>query len=358
MEDYYKILGVSRDASKDEIKKAYRKLAHKYHPDKGGDEETFKKISEAYHVLSDEKKRAQYDRFGRTTTAGAGSGGFNDFGGFGGADNFSRVDFDFGDIFEEFFGFGGRPRKKTRKERGEDIKINIKTDLKSILQDEKRTIKLQKLSSCEACKGAGNAPGSKLRTCPTCQGSGRVRKESGIFFGAFTQIINCNNCQGRGEIPDKVCGKCNGEGRVSKKEEIAITIPAGIDSGQVLKLSGKGNAGRKGSPSGDLIVEILVENKTPFERKGADLYRTIPASYTQAVLGDKIDIPLLSGKKIALKIPAGSSPGKIIRVAGKGLPRLSGYGQGDLYFTLKVNVPKKLTRKQKQLLQDLKKEGL
>ncbi len=358
MEDYYKILGVSRNANKEEIKKAYRKLAHKHHPDKGGDEKTFKKISEAYHVLSDDRKRAQYDRFGRTTTGGAGNEGFGGFGGSRGADNFSRVDFDFGDIFEEFFGFGGGPRRRQERERGEDIKINLKTNLKSILQEEKHTIKLEKLSPCETCKSTGNAPGSKVKTCSTCQGGGKIRKESGVFFGAFTQIVTCNSCRGQGEIPEKACGKCNGEGRINKKEEITIAIPAGIDSGQILKLSGKGNAGRRGSPSGDLLVEITVENNTSFERKGADLHCAVSISYTQAVLGDKIDIPLLAGKRITLKVPSGSNPGKIIRIAGKGLPRLSGYGQGDLYVSLKINVTQKITRKQKQLLEQLKEEGL
>ena len=354
MEDYYKILGVSRSATKDEIKKAYRKLAHKHHPDKGGDEATFKKISEAYHVLSDDKKRQQYDSFGKSgSSAGASSG--PSAGGFGG---FSEADFDFGDIFEEFFGFGGGPRQRKKKAKGEDIRVRIVTSLERVIKDEKRKIKLEKLFSCEKCGGVGDEKGAKKKTCSTCNGQGKVKRESGTFLGSFAQITVCPECEGEGTVSDKKCDACYGEGRVKKAKEVEITIPAGIDTGQVLRVEGGGNAGRKGTPPGDLLVEIVVENKTKFKRKGADLYYEVPVSYAQAALGDKVEIKLLSGKSVNLKIPGGSKPGDIIRMSGKGLPKLSGYGQGNLYVTFRIDVPKKLTKKQKELLQDLKKEGL
>ncbi len=346
MEDYYKILGVSRDATKDEIKKAYRKLAHKHHPDKGGDEGTFKKISEAYHTLSNDEKRRQYDNFGKS---GPGMGG-------AGAGGFSAEDFDFGDIFEDFFGFGrGSGRKKRR---GEDIKVNITTTLEKVLENEERVVTLKKMVACSSCDGEGSPSGTKKKTCSTCGGKGKVKKEAGGFWGAFAQIVTCSDCAGEGEIPEKKCSTCDGEGRVQKNEEIKFNIPAGIDSGQTLRVPQKGNAGRKGSPPGDLLVEILVKNNTSFKRRGEDLYYLASISYTKAALGDKIEIPLLSGKKVSLKIPSGTVPGKVFRISGKGLPRLSGYGQGDLYVTIDVIVPKKLNKKQKELLEELRKEGM
>lgn len=352
MEDYYKVLGVSRNATKDEIKKAYRKLAHKHHPDKGGEEKTFKKISEAYHVLSNDKKREQYDAFGKSGPSAGGSG--YGTGGFGGG--YSQADFDFGDIFEEFFGFGRGPRQKKRK--GEDIGIRFLTSLENIIKDEKKKVKLEKLVSCEKCAGSGDEKGAKRKTCPTCKGKGKIRKESGTFLGSFAQIITCPDCEGEGNVSDKKCAVCHGEGRVKKAQEVEFTIPAGIDTGQTLRVEGGGNAGRKGTPAGDLLVEIVVENKTNFKRKGADLYYESKISYTQAALGDKIEIKLLSGKNVTLKIPEGSKPGDIIRISGKGLPRLSGYGQGNLYVVLRIDIPKKLTKKQKDLLKELQKEGM
>ncbi len=350
MEDYYKILGVNRNASKEEIKKAYRKLAHKHHPDKGGDEKTFKKISEAYHTLSDDKKREHYDRFGRSGpgagASGTGSGWSG--GGFGG---FSEADFDMEDILRGF-GFGFNRKRSRRK--GEDISIRINTTLQRVIQDEEKTINLSKLVSCSSCAGKGSAPDSKKEKCQTCKGQGKVRSA----IGPFSQISICPDCEGEGETSNKKCSNCNGEGRVKKNEEIKFTIPAGIDSGQTLRLQGQGNAGKKGAPSGDLLVDVFVENKTAFERKGEDLYYSTKIGFIEAALGDKIDINLLSGKKLGLKIPAGTQPGKRFRVSGKGLPLVSGYGQGDLYVTIDVTVPQKLNKKQKQLLEELKKEGI
>ncbi len=350
MEDFYKILGVSKNASKDEIKKAYRKLAHKHHPDKnGGDEKTFKKISEAYHVLSDDKKREQYDNFGRSGP-GMGSGASSSGRGFGG---FSQADFDMGDIFEEFFGFSRGGKRRTQR-RGEDIAIRVTTNLKKILEDEERRITFEKLVSCSKCDGKGYSPDAKMKKCSSCEGSGKIR----TAIGPFAQVTTCPECVGEGNVPDKECADCRGEGRTKEKQEVKFTIPAGIHSGQTLRIQGKGNAGKKGASAGDLLVEIFVENNTTFERKGDDLYYRTKANFSQAALGDKIDIELLTDKKISLKIPSGTNVGKTFRVSGKGVPRLSGYGKGDLYVIIDVVVPKKLNKKQKQLLEDLKKEGI
>ncbi len=352
MEDYYKILGVSRDASKEEIKKAYRKLAHKHHPDKGGKEETFKKISEAYHTLSNEEKRKQYDRFGKSGP-GAGGAGAGAWGGGSGFEGFSHVDFDMDDILRGF-GFGGFSRGRKKNRRGEDIGIRIDTTLKRIVNDEEKTVNITKMVNCSSCQGKGDAPDAKKKKCESCKGAGEVR----TAIGPFSQVSTCPDCEGVGDVADKKCSSCHGEGRVKKNEEIKFTIPAGISSGQSLRVKGKGNAGRKGSPSGDLIVEIFVENNTSFKRKGEDLYHTVKIGFVQATLGDKIEIKLIDGKKISLKIPSGTQPGKTFRVSGKGLPQLSGYGKGDLYVTVEVSVPQKISKKQKQLLEELKKEGV
>ncbi len=356
MEDYYKILGVDRNASKDKIKKEYRKLAHKHHPDKGGDEKTFKKISEAYHVLSNDKKREQYDRFGKSGP-GAGGAGFGGSGeGFGGFEGFSQEGFDFGDIFEDFFGFGRGPKR--RRQKGEDLKVRIITSLEKVIKDEKRDVTIEKLVLCNSCGGSGDEKGAKKKNCDSCKGEGRVKKETGTFFGAFSQIVTCPDCDGEGSVSDKKCGSCHREGRVSKKEKIDFVIPAGIDNGQTLKVDGKGNAGRRGNPSGDLYIEIVVENKTKFERKGADLYYKAKIKFSQAVLGDTVELKLISGKIITLKIPEKSFSGKIIRISGKGLPKLSGYGYGNLYVVLEIDIPQKITKKQKDILRELGKEGL
>jgi molecular chaperone DnaJ len=347
MEDYYTILGVSKKASKDEIKKAYRKLAHKHHPDKGGDEKMFKKISEAYHVLSDDKKREQYDMSGKS---GPNMGGkSSSYGGFGG---FSHVDFDINDIFEDFFGFSRSRKKKNR--RGEDIAIKVTTTLEKIFENEERTVKIEKLVNCTKCEGRGYPQNVKTKKCTTCNGSGKIR----TAIGPFAQISICPQCEGEGNIPEKKCGNCDGEGRVKEKRELRFTIPAGIHSGQTLRFQGEGNYGRKGSPPGDLLVEVLVENNTSFQRKDDDLYYKLKINFSDAVLGAKVEINPLSGKKIILKIPAGTNPGKVFRISSKGLPRISGYGQGNLYVTIDVLVPKKINKKQRDILEELKKEGV
>ncbi len=369
MKDYYKILGVSRNASPEEIKRAYRKLAHKYHPDKGGDERKFKEINEAYQVLSNKEKRAQYDRFG-TTFEGMGSEsqrGFDpgvfwqDFGterGFG-------FDLDFEDLFEEFFSFGKRAKKRNIN-RGRDLEVEIKIDLEDTLKGVKKNLNLRNLVACQRCQGSGAEPGSKLRECFSCRGTGEVQQMRKTIFGTVTRYIICPECQGEGKIPERPCNVCRGEGRIEKEVRIEVFIPPGVDNGQTIKIPGKGEAGRRGGKSGDLYIRVFIKPHPVFERKGDDLYLEIPISFSQAALGDEIEVPTLDGstgspqggKKILLKVPQGTESGKVFRISGKGIPHFSGFGRGNLYVKLVIKTPKRLTKKQKELLEKLKQEGL
>ena len=360
MKDYYKILGISRDASPEEIRKAYHKLAHKYHPDKGGDEKKFKEIAEAYQVLSNKEKRAQYDRFGRTFEAGQGFQSGFDSGAFWSnarAEDFDFGNLDFEDIFEDFFGFGGSRRKKDFN-RGKDIEVQIEMDLKDTLQGQKRKISLFKKVVCQRCKGSGAEPGSAVKECFACRGTGQVQQMKKTIFGTITRYVVCPECQGQGKIPEKPCNVCRGEGRIDGQEDIEIYIPAGVDSGQIIKIAGKGDAGRQQGKSGDLYLKIFIKPHPTFKRKGDDLYLSLPISFSQASLGDEVEVPTLDGKKILLKVPAGTESGKVFRISGKGIPRFSGWGRGNLYVKLSVKIPKKLTKKQRELLKRLGEEGL
>ena len=366
MKDYYQILGVSRDAPQDEIKKAYRKLAHKYHPDKGGDEKKFKELNEAYQILSDQDKKSQYDRFGRVfegAESGGQAGGW-DFGfgaGKAGEDfesMFGRGDLgDLGEIFEDIFGFGQAGRKKDLK-RGKDIEVDIAISLEDVLKGNEKEITLRKLVSCSRCQGTGAEPGSKVKECFSCRGTGQVQQIKKTVFGSFTRYIVCPECRGEGYRPEKLCNVCKGEGRVEKEEDIRIFIPAGVDTNQVIKIEGKGEAGKRGGKHGDLYCRIFVKPHQIFARKGDDLYMKILVSFSRAALGDEIEIPILEQTKILLKIPSGVESGKILRISGKGIPHFSGYGRGNMYVELIVKTPKKLTKKQKELLEELKKEGI
>ncbi len=360
MKDYYKILGVSKNASQDEIKKAYRKLAHKYHPDKGGDEKKFKEINEAYQVLSNKEKRAQYDKFGRTFEgASPGGGGFGfDFSGWQGREG--GFDFEFGDlsdVFEEFFGGGFSARKKDLK-RGKDIQVDIEMDLEDVLRDQQKEILLRKYIVCPRCQGTGAEPGTRLNECFSCRGTGQVQQIKKTFFGTVTRYVVCPECGGEGFRPEKPCNVCKGEGRIMGEERITMTIPAGVDSNQVLKVKGKGDAGRKKGAAGDLYLRIFIKKHPLFERRGDDLYIDIPISFSQATLGDEIEIPTLEGKKIILKVPAGTQSGKVFRISRKGIPHFGGFGRGNLYVKLLIKTPQKLTKKQRELLEKLKKEGI
>jgi molecular chaperone DnaJ len=360
MKDYYKILGIPRNASQEEIKKAYYRLAHKYHPDKGGDPEKFKEINEAYRVLSDPEKRRQYDMYGRVFEEAAPGPGF-EYQWFWGRPDFDFEEFDFGDLtemIEEMFGFGASRRRKRDLKRGKDIEVEIEIPLELTLQDFEKKIKIYKFMKCPRCQGTGGEPGTKIIECFSCRGTGHVQEVRRTFFGTFTRSTICPECGGEGYRPEKPCNVCNGEGRIRGEEEVTIKIPAGVDTGQVIKFEGKGDAGRRGGKPGDLLVRIVVRPHPIFERRGDDLYTQVPISFSQAALGDEIEIETLEGKKILLKVPAGTESGKILRISGKGIPHFRGTGRGNLYVQLIIETPKKLTKKQKELLEKLKEEGL
>jgi molecular chaperone DnaJ len=340
MKDYYEILGVSREASKEDIKKAYYKLAHKYHPDKGGDEKKFKEISEAYHVLSDETKRSNYDRFGQADTAGFESNWQN---------------FDFGDIFNNFF-TGGRTQKDNR--RGQDIQVEIEITLEDVIKGTEKSFNLSKDIPCDRCHGSGAEPGSEIKECPTCKGTGEVRKVSQTIFGAFAMSSPCPDCHGEGKVAEKTCQKCRGYGRVKGEEKIDVRIPPGVSFGQKLVLSGKGETGIRGGRNGDLYIHLFVKPNSVFQRRGDDLYTSVDISLTTSILGGEVDVLLPEGGEVSLKVPAGTDSGKVLRISNKGIPHFSSHGRGNLYVQLKVKTPKKLTRKQRQIIEDLKKEGL
>jgi len=366
--DYYKILEVSKNASSEEIKKAYYKLAHKYHPDKGGDEKKMKEINEAYQVLGNKKKKTQYDKFGQVfegmpgfdfSQGGAAPGG--DFSSiwkdFAEGKGFESGAEDLGELFGEFFGFGQKASKK-RKNQGQDIQIDIEIGLEETLEAQTKKISLYKQVLCQRCKGIGAEPDTKVKECFSCRGTGQVQQIKRTILGSFTRYITCPECRGEGRTPEKFCNVCHGEGRIKKEEKIEVFIPAGVDSNQVIKIKGKGEPGRRGGEAGDLYVRIFVKSHPIFERKGDDLYITLPISFSQACLGDEIEIPTLEGKKILLKVSPGFNSGKVLRISKKGIPQFSGYGRGNLYVELEVETPKRVTKKQKELLKKLKEEGL
>ncbi len=358
--DYYEILGVSKDASQEEIKKAFHKLAHKYHPDKGGDAEKFKEINEAYQVLGNKEKRAQYDRFGSTFEGGGfyGSGsqespfGANfDFNSFG---NFDSSIFE--DIFSEFFGgqspFGGKRQKKEK-----DIIIDIYISLEEAFHGVDKEIRLKKWVLCNKCKGSGAEIKSKTTECPSCRGQGSVKEIHKTFFGSFTKTNICPQCGGKGDIPEKKCSKCHGEGRVREVENIVVSIPAGISSGETLKISGKGESGGRILKSGDLYIRVHIEPDSRFKRRGDDIYYDLTIKFSEAALGAKKDIPTLAGE-VELKIPAGTQNGKLLRLKGMGMPKIDKRGRGDMYVKINVKTPTRLTRAQKKIIEELRREGL
>lgn len=359
--DYYKILGVSNNASPEDIKKAFHKLAHKHHPHKGGDENKFKEINEAYQVLSDKGKRAQYDQLGRTFEGGS-DFGFN-WGKPGEDFDFAQskgVEFDLGDlgeIFEDFFGFGKTTTERDLK-KGKDVEIDLEVSLEDALKEQRKEISLYKMVSCSRCQGRGGEPGKPINECFSCRGTGEVQQIKRTFLGSFTRFVICPECAGEGQKPEKLCNVCKGEGRIRGTDNIKIFIPAGIDMNQIMKIEGKGEAGKKGGRPGDLYVRILVKPHSVFKRRGDDLYISLPISFSQAALGNEIEIPTLEGKKILLKVSAGVEYGKLLRISGKGIPHFSSLGRGNLYVRLIIETPKRLTKKQKELLEKLKEEGL
>ena len=362
--DYYEVLGITKGASQEEIKKAFHKLAHKYHPDKGGDEKKFKEINEAYQVLSDKNKRAQYDQFGRVFD---GSDGFSTQGGPASGWNWAwgnraqqDVEFDLndlGDVFEEFFG-GSRRGSKKDSRRGKDIQVDIEIPLEKTLKDFTEEVILSKQVVCNRCQGSGAEPATKIKECFSCRGSGQVQQVKKTIFGSFTSVGVCPECNGEGTMPEKPCNVCKGEGRIKAEETIEIKIPAGVDTNQVIKVEGKGEAGKKGAKSGNLYARIFIKKHSAFERREDDLFTTVKISFSQAALGDEIELKVIEGTNILLEIPQGTESGKILRISGKGIPHFQGHSRGNLYVELRIETPKKLSKTQKELLEKLKQEGI
>jgi len=355
--NYYQILGVSKNAGPEEIKKAYYKLAHKYHPDKGGDESKFKEINEAYQTLSNKEKRQQYDQFGRVFEGGGGFQGGQPGWDFGFGQGFDNADFDLGDIFGEMFGFGGQTRTRDLK-RGKDIEVEIELSLEDILKAQEKEIILDKEILCNRCQGRGSEPGSKVKECFSCRGQGEVQQIKKTFLGSFARYTVCPECGGEGTKPEKPCNVCKGAGRIRGEERIKIVIPAGVDTNQVIKVEGKGEAGKKGGKPGNLYLRIFIKKHPVFKRRGDDIFVSLPVSFSQAALGDEVEVPTLEGSKLLLKVLQGTESGKVLRVSNKGIPHFSGWGRGDMFVELVLKTPKKLSKRQKELLEQLKKEGV
>lgn len=351
--DYYDVLGVSKSADAQEIKKAYRKLAMKYHPDRNPDdkdaEEKFKEINEAYEVLSDESKRSTYDQFGHDGLNG--QGGFGG-GGFGGGQGFGGFEDIFGDMFGDIFGgggFGGSGRQRRGPQRGSDIRQGVTISFEEAAFGKKTSIKINRSEGCDACGGSGAKPGTSKKTCPTCNGAGQVRSVQRTPFGNIASTRTCSTCDGSGEVIDSPCTKCHGKGSVRKTKTIEVDIPAGIDDGQMIKLSGQGEVGEKGAPRGDLYILVSVKPHDLFTREGNDIYFEMPITFVQAALGDEIEVPTLDGK-VKYTIPEGTQTGTVFRLKEKGIPKIRGNSRGDQYVKVVVEVPKKLNETQKDLL--------
>lgn len=362
--DYYEVLGVSKTATQDELKKAYRKLARKYHPDLNKDNpeaaEKFKECNEAYSVLSDEQKRAQYDQFGPEAFenggmgGGPGAGGFGGFGGFGG----SGME----DIFDMFFGGQGRGGRSNNAgpQRGADLRFDMEITFEEAAFGVEKEISLKRAERCEHCHGEGAEPGSKVETCPECHGSGYVRFTQNTMFGQMVNERPCSRCHGEGKIISNPCKECGGSGTVKKTKKLKVKIPAGVDNGSRLRVGGEGEAGLKGGPSGDLYVYLYVKPHKFFERDGTTVLCEVPINIVQATLGAEIKVPTLDGQ-VTMKVPEGTQPGKVMRLKGKGIPSLRGGGRGDQLVRMKVVVPTKLNDKQKDALQkfaDISKDNI
>ena len=355
--DYYDILGVDKSADAQAIKKAYRKLAMKYHPDRNPDnkeaEEKFKEVNEAYEVLSDENKRRTYDQFGHQGVNGQGGFGGQGFGGqgFGGFEDI------FGDVFGDIFG-GGFGNSRTRRrgpERGSDIRHSINISFEEAAFGKKTSIKLNRSEECSECNGSGTKVGTSKKTCPTCNGAGEVRTVQRTPFGNIASSRICSTCEGEGEVIESPCPKCSGRGSTRKVKTIEVDIPAGIDDGQMIKLSGQGEIGNKGGPRGDLYLVINVERHPLFTREGTDIHFEMPITFVQAALGDEIEVPTLDGK-VKYKVPEGTQTGTVFRLREKGIPRIRGNSRGDQYVKVVVDVPKKLNESQKDILREFAKE--
>lgn len=366
MKDYYQILGIEKGATEDDIKKAFRVLAHKYHPDKkGGDEAKFKEASEAYAVLSDKKKRAQYDQYGQAFNNGGGGGGGQGFGGFDfsnfgqgfqGFDGFGNgqggVEFDLGDIFGEMFGGGVGG---VRGRRGRDISMDIEIPFRDAIFGTERRVLITKLGTCDVCEGSGAKKGVGTKQCVTCNGKGQIREARNTFFGSFSSMRACPECKGRGEVPKEPCTHCKGEGTLRKQEEVHIVIPSGVEHGEMIRMPGRGEA-LAGGTAGDLYVKIHVKADKNFTRDASSLMTTLKIKLSDALLGGSHTIATLDGDT-TVPIPQGVTQGEILRIRGKGVP--SGRaGRGDLLVRIDIEFPKKLSRAAKEAVEKLREEGI
>lgn len=372
--DYYKVLGVGRGASEEEIKKAYRHLAHQYHPDKaGGNEAKFKELNEAYQVLSNREKRAQYDHYGRVFENTGGQAGWEgfDFGGFSGRGgpipgwdwnvNVGGEDMgDLGDIFESLFEQFGGARRRPTYTHGSDIQITEELTLEEAFRGVKKKLRFRTFLQCTTCGGAGYTKEKGLLECATCHGKGEIREQRHTFFGNFSQVKTCPTCHGRGEVPKEPCRTCKGAGRLEGMREADVTIAPGVEDGQVIKITNVGEAGEYGSAAGDLYVIVKVKPHPTLTRKGNDLYTTREIKLTEALLGKEIELKDVNGEKFTVKIPAGFNLNEKLRVPGRGMPRFGSVssllGRGDLYVTFDVKLPKHLSQKAKKLLEELEGE--
>ncbi len=351
--DYYEVLGLERSASQEEIKKAYRKLARRYHPDMNpGDKESenrFKEVKEAYDVLVDPEKRARYDQFGHAE---------QDFGGFGsgfGGGGFQQQGFGgFEDIFESFFtGGGGFSRRRSGgPQRGADLRYDLEITLEEAAFGLETKLRIPRTESCGTCDGSGARPGTRPETCATCGGSGQQQVVRNTSFGRFINVQSCENCRGEGKIIKEPCRECSGKGMVHRERNLDVKIPAGVDTGSKLRVAGEGEAGRRKGPPGDLYVIIHVKRHKLFKREGDDLILEFPISFAQASVGAEVMVPTIDGKKVKFKIPEGTQPGTSFRLRGKGIPHLRGLGRGDQHIVVKVRVPERLSTKQRQALKD------
>ncbi|UHA74195.1 molecular chaperone DnaJ [Paenibacillus sp. 481] len=338
--DFYEVLGLDKGANEDEIKKAYRKLARQYHPDvnKAADaEDKFKEVKEAYDVLSDGQKKATYDQYGHVDPNQGGFGG-GDFGGGG-----------FGDIFDMFFGGGGGRRDPNAPQRGNDLQYTMTIEFKEAVFGKETDITIPRTEQCDTCYGSGAKPGTKPDACKTCHGTGQQEVVQNTPFGRMVNRRACGTCQGKGKIIREKCGTCHGQGNVKKQRKLNVRIPGGVDDGAQLRMSGEGESGLRGGPSGDLYIVIRVKRHEFFERDGDDIYCEVPLTFAQAALGDEIEIPTLT-EKVKLKIPAGTQTGTLFRLRGKGVPRLRGNGQGDQHVKVIIVTPTKMSDEQKELL--------
>lgn len=347
--DYYEVLGLEKGASEEEIKRAFRKSALKYHPDRNpGDkeaEEKFKELNEAYQVLSDPQKRSQYDQFGTTDFNGA--GGFD--GGFGGFD-FSDLG-GFGDIFDSFFGggFGGNGKRRNGPQKGADLEYNLNLTFEEAVFGAEKQVNITRSENCEKCNGTGAKEGTSAHTCDKCGGTGQMRVQRNTPLGSFVSMSTCDKCGGKGKIITDPCPECKGKGKIRKQRKIKINVPAGVDTGNVMPIRGQGEHGNNGGPAGDLYVNIRVMPSDKFKRKGFDIYIDTHISFVKATLGVELTVPTIDGD-VKYDVPAGTQPGTVFRLKGKGVPRVNSHGRGDQYVNVVVDIPKNLNQKQKEAL--------